>query len=1037
MKQIEASSDDALARRSVAIFDEHRNRIFRRTDRLFAGLLIVEWLGAIVAALVISPATWAGSSSQTHPHLWAAVFLGGAIAIFPVMLAIFRPGETLTRHTIAVGQMLSSALLIHVSGGRIETHFHIFGSLAFLAFYRDWRVLITASTVVAADHILRGLFFPQSVYGVLAASEWRWIEHAGWVIFEDVFLIRSCVQGVAEMKGVGYRQAQLEVTNETIERQVFERTSELKTSEERFRLLSASSPVGVFQADEEGNCVYVNERWETTSGLTFEKSEGRGWMQALHPDESDTVLKDLSRGMSGGQEFSSEFRLQRPSGDIRWVQFQSNPMFSDEGELVGNVGTVADITERKMAEAQMQLAKEAAEAANSAKSEFLASMSHEIRTPMNGVIGMITLLLDTDLTPEQREFGQTASNSAENLLTIINDILDFSKIEAGRLSMEPIAFSLRRTVEEVAELMVTKAEEKGIDLIVRWHPEAPSHVVGDNGRIRQVLTNLVSNALKFTHSGHVLINVECEEIVDKVATLRVSVQDTGIGIQNDKLELVFDKFTQADASTTRRYGGTGLGLAICRQLVELMDGQIGVTSHVGEGSTFWFSLPLPLSDHAPAIVTPGIELAGLRVLIVDDNEVNRRVLHEQITSWGMRNGGYASGAEALVALRDALSAGDPYQLAIIDYMMPGMDGEMLAREIKSDPAIQDTVMVMLTSAAGRGESKRMTDAGFAAYLVKPARQSQLMDALVSAWARKLEEVSVDTSPADASPAETSAFSIRSTNPAPARTGARVLVVEDNAVNQSVAAKMLERIGCQVSIAGDGRKALDMVSRFQYDLVFMDCQMPEMDGYEATAHIRKEEKGFSHIPIVAMTAHAMKGDRERCLQAGMDDYLTKPLRDKDLQRALEHWVKPREKRDQEPTVFERESGEDRVSKVLARLQEIAGGEEDQSFVNEIVMIFIDQASAIIPALREAVEADDIAVAKKLAHQLKGMSTNISSTGIEETCRELERLAATGGLSGGINLVRVLEGKFERVKEELEALVGSARSDVEELETCYVK
>ncbi len=304
--------DEAISRRSNAVFNEHRGIVFKRTDRLFAGLLVVQWLAGIVAALVISPRTWAGATSETHPHIWAAVFLGAAIILFPIALAVFRPGELLTRHTIAMAQMMTSALLIHLSGGRIETHFHVFGSLAFLAFYRDWRVLITASAVVAADHLLRGMFWPQSVYGVLTGAEWRWVEHAGWVVFEDIFLIRSCVQATDEMKGIADRQAQLEATNETIERQVLERTQELRTSEERFRLLSASSPVGVFQADEEGNCIYVNESWQTTAGLTLEKSQGRGWMTAVHPEESETVLKELSEPSTAATSSPVNSACRRP-----------------------------------------------------------------------------------------------------------------------------------------------------------------------------------------------------------------------------------------------------------------------------------------------------------------------------------------------------------------------------------------------------------------------------------------------------------------------------------------------------------------------------------------------------------------------------------------------------------------------------------------------------------------------------------------------------------------------------------------------------
>lgn len=1020
MHQIEKSLDEreAIIDRSAAIFTQHQNDVFKRTDRLFAGLLIIQWLGGIIAALVISPKTWAGTSSETHPHVWAAIFLGAATSLFPIVLALTRPGKVYTRHSIAVGQMLMSALLIHLTGGRIETHFHVFGSLAFLAFYRDWRVLISASTVVALDHLLRGFFWPQSVYGVLATSQWRWLEHAAWVIFEDIFLIRSCVNGMSEMKGIADRQAELEATNETIERQVLDRTHELKTSEERFRLLSASSPIGVFQANETGDCVYANEKWRAIAGLTLEEIQGTGWTKILHPDDSEPVIRELSQAMGAGSEFSREFRLQTPYRDTTWVQFQSSPMFSDEGRLIGHVGTVDDITERIRSEAALQLAKEAAEGANRAKSEFLASMSHEIRTPMNGVIGMISLLLETRLTTEQYGYAQTVNSSAETLLTIINDILDFSKIEAGKLNIDSISFDLRQAIEETADLMAIRAEEKGLDLILRWDPEAPSQVIGDSARIRQVLTNLVANAVKFTYSGHVLINVCCETLTEESAQIRISIEDTGIGIENEKLNLIFDKFTQADASTTRKYGGTGLGLAICRQLVELMGGSIGVTSRIDEGSTFWFTLVLPLSDQLLDSSVPFVELSGLRVLIVDDNEVNRRVLHEQISSWGMRNGGFASGKEALTALTDArTSGGDPYHIAIIDYMMPGMDGEMLARAIKADPFLSDTVLVMLTSVANRGEAKRMADAGFAVYLVKPVRQSQLMDALATAWARKIQAEPLE------SPAGERRIRARrpdSQSSSHYLASARVLLAEDVQVNQRVAIAMLERLGCEVHLAVNGREVVRMIQEAQYDLVFMDCQMPELDGYSATAQIRANENGGRRTPIIAMTAHAMEGDRERCLQSGMDDYMTKPLRIRDLKRVLKIWVKTKADGAAADKLASDTDYEAGGPQLLARLREIAG-EEDESFISELVSIFVEQTGSIIRGLYTAVAGGDVCELKNLAHKLKGIGRNFDAGNIAIICEELEKFSEVGSKDDTTRLIWLLEDEFETVKSEFQTQV----------------
>ncbi|HVB38520.1 MAG TPA: response regulator, partial [Vicinamibacterales bacterium] len=807
------------------------------------------------------------------------------------------------------------------------------------------------------------------------------------------------VRSFNEMLGqIAQRDDQFQRQQDELEEMVAVRTFELERERQQLRQIVANAPVAMAMFDRNMRYITHSRKWLTDYHLEGRSLVGRSHYE-IFPETSADRMRLHRRALSGQELSSPEDVLERLDGTRLYLRWAIHPWYTPNGEI-GGVVMVTDIIN------ELVEAREAALEASRLKSDFLANMSHEIRTPMNGIIGMTKLALQTSLSLEQRQYLDTAMVSAQSLLSVLNDVLDFSKIEAGKLDLEAIEFDVRDTFDDAVKPVAMRADEKNLELLCHVAPDVPRVLVGDPGRLRQIVLNLVGNAVKFTDAGEVVVRAALSDTTGARTMLHVSVSDTGIGIPLEKQRLIFDPFAQADGSTTRRYGGTGLGLAISANLVSIMGGRIWVDSEPGHGSTFHFTVALERA--AGAAEAPGLApiaaLEGVRVLIVDDNASSRGLLADTLGAAGLSPVVAEDGQTAVTLAAEANAAWRPFAGALVDARMAGMDGFETAKHLRSGQAQAGAVIMLLAQSHGPTDVPRCREAGVASYLFKPIRESELLHTIAVMLGAPLVAVPPLTEQPPAGVAEVPA-------------GLRILLAEDNPVNQALAVHLLEDEGHLVKVAGNGREALTLLDAEAFDLVLMDLQMPEMGGLEATAAIRERERGTDrHVPIIALTAHAMKGDRERCLAAGMDEYLSKPIMPDKLMATIQR-VAGGTPAVEPVAVPDGPAADAAVFDLDEALHRVRG---DRVMLGQLVSMFEEDAPGLLEEIHRATAAGDATALTAAAHTLKGSCGLLAAHGAQDAARRLEELAREGDLGHAPGALASLEDQLSKVMPELRRL-----------------
>jgi signal transduction histidine kinase/DNA-binding response OmpR family regulator len=890
-------------------------------------------------------------------------------------------------------------------------------------------VLITSllATFLVANRLLRIISHPILGLSALAAR----------VSTENDYSLRASAGGNDEvgglveafnqmLNGIQRRDLALQNANDELEARVQQRTAELeseiverKQAESELHWKTAfleaqsdSTLDGILVVDGQGTRIFQNEQFRRMWKIPQHIADGKWKSYALQLEYAASLTLDRDKYIERVRQlYAHPDETDREEIELRdgtFLDRYSAPVLGKDGKCYGRIWAFRDITERRRYEDALRCAKDAAEVASRAKSEFLANMSHEIRTPLNGVIGMTDLALDSQPETEQREYLETIKSSADSLLTVVNDILDFSKIEAGKMELEAVDFCLRDCLEEALRPLSLRADEKGIELLCDIAPDVPEMVQGDSTRLRQVILNLVSNAIKFTSSGEVGVRVEMEDGGYDSGNMHFTVTDTGIGIPPDKHETIFSPFTQADTSTTRNYGGTGLGLTICSRLVSMMGGKVWFESEVGRGSQFHFVVRLKVLERKaePKINLPDGELRGLRVLIVDDNATNRRILRELLKHWELRTRDVASGELAVAELLAARDAADPYQLILTDMHMPNMDGFGLVEKIRETPGLCTAAIMMLTSAGHREDAERCRQLGITSYLLKPIQKWELLAAILNVLGL------ANPRPRSAAAQQKSTSTVGSLH---------ILLAEDNRVNQVVASRILEKMGHSIVVANNGQEAISLLAQQAFDLVLMDIQMPQMDGLAAAKKIREDEmQGSSRIPIIAVTAHAMGGDRERCLDAGMDGYITKPINGRKLEEAIASVICGRNDASTGTNSSAQEQDAHQESAITwnsAKTLEGLGG--DEQLLHEVMEIFLEEGPKQMTSLRRAIADGNAVDIERTAHSLKGELGYLGISLVSERASELEGMGRSRDLQQSAEV-------FAAFDIEISAILNSMRS-----------